>query len=172
MERTMAARIRELRGMSVGELAARYREVFGEETRSRNKDWLWKRVAWRMQALEEGDLSDRARRRAAELARDADVRVRPPRDVFEKRGAAGRTRTEPAAFAPHRDVRLPLPGTTLTREYKGRVLRVTVLDGGFEFEGRVYRSLSAVAKEVTGSQWNGFLFFGLIGRRAAAGDDR
>lgn len=172
MERSMAARIRELRAMNVGELAARYREVFGEETRSRNKDWLWKRVAWRIQALEEGDLSERARRRAAELARDADVRVRPPRDAFERTAPGGRPRSGTVPFAPHRDVRLPLPGTTLTREYKGRVLRVTVLDGGFEFEGRVYRSLSAVAREVTGSTWNGFLFFGLTERRAAAGDDR
>jgi hypothetical protein len=171
MARTMAARIRELREMSVGELAARYREVFGEETRSRNKDWLWKRIAWRIQALEEGDLSERARRRAADLARDADARIRPPEGAFEETESRKGTTRARAARLPHRDVRLPLPGTVLTREYKGRSLRVAVLDGTFDFEGRTYRSLSAIAREVTGSQWNGFLFFGLT-ERAGAGSER
>jgi hypothetical protein len=54
-----------------------------------------------------------------------------------------------------------MPGTVLTREYRGGEVRVTVLDRGFECEGQVYRSLTAVAKAVTGSHWNGFHFFGL-----------
>ena len=68
-----------LRRMSVGQLRQRYAEVFGETTRSRHKQWLIKRILWRMQALAEGDLSERARRRAEELANDADLRLRPPR---------------------------------------------------------------------------------------------
>jgi hypothetical protein len=76
MKSTMAARIRALQEMTVPELRAKYREVFGEETRSRHKEFLWKQIAWRLQALEEGDLSERARRRAGEIANDADVRVR------------------------------------------------------------------------------------------------
>lgn len=65
-----------LRRMSVGQLRVRYAEVFGEATRSRHKQWLIKRILWRMQALAEGDLSERARRRAVELANDADLRLR------------------------------------------------------------------------------------------------
>ncbi len=171
METTMAAQIRALREMTVPELAAKYLEVFGEETRSRNKDFLWKRIAWRMQAVEEGDFAERAHRRAAELANDADVRVRPPRDAFDAGEAPPtRERTAKPPLGRRHDVRLPMPGTVLTGGYRGRVLRVTVLDGGFEFEGRVYRSLSAIASEVTGSRWNGFLFFGLSERRAAGSE--
>jgi hypothetical protein len=65
-----------LQRMTVKELRARYAEVFGEETPARNKVWLVKRIAWRLQALAEGDLSQRARRRAAELANDADLQLR------------------------------------------------------------------------------------------------
>ena len=170
MRTTTAARIRALQDMTVDQLRAKYREVFGEETRSRHKDFLWKRIAWRMQALEEGDLGERARRRATELANDADVRVRAPRGAFGGSGTPAADRTHVVAVGRIQDERLPMPGTVLTREYKGRVLHVTVLDHGFEFEGRAYRSLTAIAKEVTGSQWNGFLFFGLpVGRTAAGG---
>lgn len=158
MMATMAARIRRLREMTVPELRAEYARVFGEETRSHHKDQLWRKIAWRIQALEEGDLSERARRRAEELANDADVRIVPPRGAF---GCPAPERTETHAFRTSHDSRLPMPGTILTREYRGRETRVTVLEKGFECEGAVYRSLTAVAKAVTGSNWNGYHFFGL-----------
>lgn len=60
-----------------------------------------------------------------------------------------------------RDSRLPVVGTVLTREYKGKKIAVTVLDKGFEYKGEVYRSLTAVADTVTGSHLNGYRFFGL-----------
>ena len=66
--------------MTVAELRARYAEVFGETTQAGHRTWLTKRIAWRLQALAEGDLSGRARRRAAELANDADLRLAPPKD--------------------------------------------------------------------------------------------
>ena len=69
-----------LQRLGVKALRERYAEVFGEATPARNKVWLVKRIAWRLQALAEGDLSERARRRAAELANDADLRLNPPRD--------------------------------------------------------------------------------------------
>ena len=69
-----------LERMTVGQLQARYADVFGETARSGNRQWLFRRVAWRIQALAEGDLSERAYQRARELARDADIRVRPPKD--------------------------------------------------------------------------------------------
>jgi hypothetical protein len=168
---SIAARIAALQGMTVADLREKYHEVFGEETRSRHRDYLWKRIAWRLQALELGDLSERARRRAAELANDADIRVRPPSAVTPAPLPA-HARTTVHAFPHVADSRLPMAGTVLTRAYKGRVLRVTVLDDGFEFDGRTYRSLSAIASEVTGSRWNGFLFFGLAKPRAAAGSAR
>jgi len=68
-----------LEHMTVAELRARYAEVFGETTQAGHKTWLAKRIAWRLQALAEGDLSERARRRAAELASDADLRLAPPK---------------------------------------------------------------------------------------------
>lgn len=172
MNETMAARIRALREMTVEQLRKQHREVFGEDTRSRNKDFLWKRIAWRLQALEEGDLPERVRRRAAELANDADIRQRAPRDAFADDATAPPERTRTESFGRVHDARLPMPGTVLTREYRGKVLRVTVLDDGFAYDGRTYGSLSAVAHAATGAHWNGFLFFGLTERRAVAGAGR
>ena len=150
--------VKDLRRMTVTQLRVRYAEVFGEAARSFNKQHLIKRIAWRMQAMHEGDLSERARRRARELANDADLRIRPPAAPKESSGNGG-IRTSP--FRVEADDRLPMPGTILTRRYKGRVIQVTVLPKGFEYDGEVYRSLSAVARKVTGSHWNGYAFFDL-----------
>src|SRR5262245_1198534 len=148
-----------LQRMTVKELRAKYAEVFGEETPAHNKAWLVKRIAWRIQA--EGDLSERARRRAAELACDADLRMNPPR-VKTTATAGEPAPTRVLRFQP--DERLPPPGTVITRKYKGEVLQVKVLPHGFEYEGEVFTSLSAVARAVTGSHCNGFLFFRLGAR--------
>ena len=64
-----------------------------------------------------------------------------------------------------RDINMPIAGTVLTRVYKGHEIRVVTLDDGFEYDGRVYGSLTAVAKAVTGQHWNGKLFFGLTKRK-------
>src|SRR3954470_12945734 len=155
MEQTIAA----LGRMTVGQLREKYLEVFGEPSRSGNRDFLFKRLAWRVQSLAEGTLSERARRRADELARDADIRLtlpRPPKQAAD----ATTTVALPAPTVTAND-RLPIPGTVLTRKYRGRQVETKVLPQGFEYEGQVYRSLSAVAKAVTGSHWNGLLFFGL-----------
>ena len=154
VERELAA----LQRLGAGQLRLRYAELFGEPTNANNKAWLLKRIAWRLQALAEGDLSERARRRATELACDADLRLNPPRAALpETPATAAQPRTRTLEF--QTDPRLPPPGTVLTRKYKGRVLQVQVLRNGFEYEGQVYRSLSAVAKAVTGSHCNGYLFF-------------
>lgn len=150
--------VNELGRLTVTQLRERYAEVFGEAARSFNKPHLVKRIAWRQQALAEGDLSERARRRARELANDADLRIRPPAAPAII-GADGDTATLPFRVEP--DDRLPMAGTLLKREYKGQTVQVRVLPQGFEFDGEVYRSLSAVARKVTGAHWNGFLFFGL-----------
>ena len=66
------------------------------------------------------------------------------------------------ASARHRDIRLPKPGDMLSRDYKGRPITVSVLESGFVYDGCRYRSLSAIAKKITGSHWNGLLFFGIV----------
>jgi hypothetical protein len=150
--------IARLQRLGIRELKARYAEVFGEAASGNNRTWLLRRIAWRLQATAEGDLSERARRRAAELADDAALRMNPPR---ARTPAPGEERTSTKSLRPSQDNRLPPPGTVLTRKYKGRDLQVQVLPDGFRFEGENYPSLSAVAKAITGSHCNGFLFFKL-----------
>src|SRR5262249_11035785 len=144
-----------LRDLTTSQLQARYAEVFGEETHASHKTWLIKRIAWRLQAVALGGLFERALRRAAELANDADLRLNPPMPRASS-NAHGPQHPSPAP-----DRRLPQPGAILTRMYKGKQLEVTVLADGFSFAGSVYGSLSAVAKAITGSHTNGYLFFRL-----------
>jgi len=159
MTQNIEQEIASLQVMTAAELRVRYAEVLGEPARTGHKTWLVKRIAWRLQALAEGDLSERARRRAAELANDADLRLYPPRA-----SQAAPEDKESTADAERPDIRLPSPGHTLSRLYKGRMLHVRILPKGFEFEGEMYHSLSAVAKAITGSHTNGFLFFRLLGK--------
>ena len=103
--------------MTVGQLRQKYLEVFGEESRSNHKQFLFRRIAWRIQALAEGGLSERARRRALEIANDADLRIRAPKT---KAPGPGRIPQESRPEGAGRsDPRLPPPGTYLEREYKG-----------------------------------------------------
>jgi hypothetical protein len=155
--------------MTVPQLLARYCEVFGEATASRNKGWLVKKIAWRLQADAEGGLTDRIRQRAAELAEGAQLRVIAPR----AKSTAPAVRMNPSALPPMapvdrrtHDPRLPMVGTVVVRIYKGREVQVTVLADGFLHDGVTYDSLSAVANAVTGTHCNGFAFFRL-NRRAA-----
>lgn len=166
--KTIKQQIEELRQMPVSRLRDRYADAFGEPTTSGNRQWLFRRVAWRIQSLAEGDLSERARRRAVELARDVDVRVRPPSDGEPDEAVRTGTRlvTITGRIASSGNDRLPAPGFVLRRAFKGAEYEVTVLPQGFEYEGKVYRSLSAVATAITGSHWNGFLFFGLTKKGA------
>ena len=158
MHPNVADEIAALGRLSVAALRTRFAAVFGEPTQAHNKLWLVKRLAWRLQALAEGDLSQRARHRAAELVRDADLRLSRPRADQAPADAAAPQATMLRLPA---DDRLPRPGSLLTRRYKGRTLQVEVLEHGFRFDGQVYRSLSAVAKAVTGAHCSGFLFFRL-----------
>jgi hypothetical protein len=154
-ETEMAAIWHEIDGLrykTVAQLQIRYLEVFNEPSRSNHKQFLVRRIAWRLQALAQGDLTERARERAFSLARDADLRLRAPQPVS--------TPAVPSSGR-HRDPRLPRPGTTLTRIFRDRTVTVKVLEAGFQYEEKVYRSLSAVARHISGTQWNGFSFFQL-----------
>ena len=163
-ENTIASQIQALRKMTVSELRDRHLELFGTETNSRHKDQLFRRLAFRLQELEYGGLSERAKRRAEEIANDLDARILPPR---KSKNGVDRPH-EVRRVAVQSAVPPPAPGTILTREYRGDVHQVTTLDCGFEYRGNVYRSLSGVARAITGTQWNGNLFFGLKKRRGKA----
>jgi len=164
MDLALTRRLAELRRMSVPALQKTYQEVFGEETRSWHKQYLFRRIAWQLQAQSEGGLSAGALRRAAEIADDADLRLGGPKG-FWSWPDQGKPKEKPPHSQGHRDDRLPQPGAVLTRRHRGRDIVVRVLEGGFEYQSRHYRSLSAIAREVTGTQWNGLLFFGLTERR-------
>lgn len=151
---TIVEQIQELRSMTVNQLRERYEDAFGESTSARNKDWLWKRIAWKIQELEYGGISERAKKRAKEIANEHDIRVRPPMGAFKEYDDTKKSK-------PRTIINLPAPGTVLTREYKGVPIEVEVLEEGFLYATQVYKSLSAIAKEVTGSHWNGPVFFGI-----------
>lgn len=159
MKPELAIEIGRLEKMTTDQLIAKYEIVFGEVCRSRHKRYLIRRIAWRMQANVEGGLSARAKQAASRLAATSDARQTPPRDisVFAERPEPRSTKTK----EPVVDPRLPLPGQWIERQYKGRMISVLVLKNGFEFGGKWYRSLSAIAQEVCGTSYNGFEFFKL-----------
>jgi hypothetical protein len=154
MDPQLEKEIERLRHSKVKALQERYRELFGEDSPSSNRAHLFRRIAWRLQARGTGQLSERAQQRVVELADDAELRRRAPRSFW--RAMEGRS-----SAGTHGDPRLPKAGTRLTRIYQQRNIEVQVLETGFEYNGAVYSSLSAVARQVTGTRWNGFLFFGI-----------
>src|SRR5262249_8640572 len=158
MHHNLAHEVAALTHLSAAELRRKFTGLSRRSPRPSTRIWLAKRIAGRLQPLAEGALSDRARQRAIELARGADLRLAAPRAT----ALAAQSQPEPAAPA-HRttDNRLPRPGTVLTRRYKGQMLQVRILASGLAFASHVYPSLSAVAKAITGSHCNGFLFFRL-----------
>lgn len=163
MDPTVIRSMEEISSLKIPALRKRYRDLFGEESKSSNKQFLFRRIAWRLQANAEGDLSERARRRIADIADDRDLRVRAPKEFVAQPDFGS-----PVDRAgPPKDYRLPGPGTLLTRRLGDRQIVVKVLNDGFEYESRRYRSLSAIAREVTGTRWNGLLIFGLAERRDA-----
>ena len=160
----LVSAIEQLRSLNVIALRTKYKQVFGEESKSSNKQFLFRRIAWRLQANAEGGLSERARNRAVQIADDADLRTRAPKGFLPPQVPASASWSIDRS-QPQRDYRLPASGTLLTRRLDDRQIVVKVLGDGFEFESRRYRSLSAIAREVTGTRWNGLLFFGLAERR-------
>jgi hypothetical protein len=147
--------IEKLRAMKVPGLVERYREVFDKEPRVKHKAWLWKRIAWKIQEQKYGGLSRAAQRRLEELIAEIDLPIKE-----HQRSVTG------AKLRPEK-LGEPMVGTILVRKWREQEIRVVVLENGYEWNDVVYRSLSAVAKAVTGSHWNGRLFFRLTERRKA-----
>ena len=148
-------RIAQLQAMSLRELRLEWKRLYDEEPPSiRNRTWFWRRLSWRVQELAYGGLSDAAKARLEELMPTAELALRNP---------PGSRKQKAPSLRDHqvRDRRIPPPGTVLLRKYKNESIAVSVLENGFEWQGREYGSLSAVAKAVTGSHLNGVRFFHL-----------
>ena len=146
--------IESLRELTTKQLNERLRELCGGESLSSNHTHLFRRIAWQVQANALGGLNDHALRRASQLAIEADREFPVPQSFRE----GSELRLEPEQ---NRDRRLPPVDQAIQRSYRGKQLVVTVRENGFEYNGRVYGSLSSVARQITGTRWNGFQFFGL-----------
>jgi hypothetical protein len=160
METSVTARVAKLTKMSPAELRQEYETVLGKKSRSRNRPQLTKRIADKLQedVYQEKMAGGAKPTLTVKFDRKKKTRSRRLAKPKAKKDAKSKRQfREPG----QRDPRLPKAGTTITREYKGKKLLVRVLDGGFEYEGKPYRSLSALAKHITGQIINGHLFFKL-----------
>jgi len=139
--------------MTVIELRMEWESVFGEQTKQRHRVYLWKRLARKLQEDQLPKLTNEEEAKVTEYQKQ--IRALPPEKWFP-----GKQR-QPKPKPIRTDRRIPKPGSIITRVYKDQQLTVKVLGKGFEFEGQVFRSLSAIARDVTGTTWNGYTFFGL-----------
>ena len=138
--------------MHIPALQRIHRTLFGKDGTVLHIVHLRRKVAWELQARAEGGLPEEARQHALAIAWQSTLRTRGPERA---------PRLANSTLSLGHDPRLPPPGTLLRRECKGKSVLVKVLPGGFEYEQRIFPSLSAIAKLVSGTNWNGFLFFGL-----------
>ncbi|MBF0445794.1 MAG: DUF2924 domain-containing protein [Magnetococcales bacterium] len=142
---TVLKRVANLPGTPIAELRTMWKNLYNQDPPPHGKPFLVRRLAYRIQELEWGGLSEITESRMNALARgDADPKA--------KSTANGKKRKKNNH---------PTPGTNLMREWNGVEYVVTVQSDGFEFKGRKFKSLSAIAKEITGTQWSGPLFFGI-----------
>lgn len=130
----VAAEIEKLQQMSVVDLRSTWEKLFGAPARSRNRSFLWRRLAWRLQEIGKGGLSERAKRRAEELGNDADLRLRPPKGALAIPPASGDGETVVRAFAPDPASRRPQPDSVLDRDFHDRRIGRRVPENGFELE--------------------------------------
>ena len=155
MAETKLSQIIELREKSLDELKAKYEELFpGQNAPPNNKVFLWRKIAYRIQELEYGGISTESQSKIEQLIQQFDPinnKTLRPDAATENRPKKNRSR----------DKRLPIPGTVIIKEYKDIKLEVKVLESGFEYHNKVYKSLTSIAKEITGAHWNGYLFFNL-----------
>lgn len=141
-----------LKNAPTKELLKRYKELYGEDATGTHKTYLWRKIAYKLQEQEHGDLSAKAKGKLKALIEEFDPinnkALRPDKPMVSQQASI-------------KDKRLPIPGTVITKEYKGANYQVKVLEKGFEYNGKIYKTLSAISKEITGAHWNGYLFFNL-----------
>jgi hypothetical protein len=138
------------------ELQFLYIKMFGSALVSGNSEQARRKIAWHIQAEREGGLPESARQQGLAIAREAQLRIQTRGDL-----ESPVTNATVTGMISNHDSRLPMPGSVIVKEHHGRTALVRVLDNGFEYEGERYSSLSAIAKKITGTKWNGYLFFGL-----------
>jgi hypothetical protein len=166
MKKTLRERIAALAAMNVPALREEHRKLFGNDPVSSHRQFLFRKIAWRWQADVEGLQPDRIRELARAIARDTPLRNRVVTNASKRRAGLPPERTAVATIQPEHDPRLPMPGGWIMKHHKGKTHVVKVLDDGrFEYEDRRYKSLSAIAQEITGTKWNGLLFFGLTEKK-------
>jgi hypothetical protein len=146
----------QLQNLSIKSLRERFNETLGYPSSSRSRSFLIRKILWGIQAKEHGDISEIARTRALSIADDRDLKAR-----LQDKQPALRLAEKIVDIDTTTDPRLPIPGSVIERFYKGSPVRVLVLENGFEWNGTFFKSLSAIAREVSGTRWNGFGFFGL-----------
>jgi hypothetical protein len=140
------ARLAALKTATTPELKAQWRDLFDSEPPPFNRRYLESRLAYRIQELAYGGLKPETIRRLERLGEELDGGDRKKSRV--------------------RADSMPIAGTRLIREWQSVEHVVTVTSDGFEWQGRPYKSLSAIARAITGTRWNGWVFFGLRSRRA------
>jgi hypothetical protein len=145
MTDSVLARLAALKTAPVADLKQKWRDLFDREPPPYNRRFLESRLAYRIQELAYGGLSEEIIERLEALADELEL----------KRGRQRSSLT-------HR----PIAGTRLIREWNGIEHSVTVRHTDFEYQGQPFKSLSALAKHITGTQWNGLVFFGLKNTRA------
>lgn len=153
--------IEDLPRMAAADLQTVHEEMFGTTHPISNCQHLRRKIAWHMQAAKEGGLPESVRQYAIGIARGTELRSRIAENASLRRAAIPPDRTATTVVVQTHDARLPMPGSLIVKKYNGRTLVVKVLDEAFEYEGRRFTSLSAIAGEITGTRWNGFAFFGL-----------
>jgi hypothetical protein len=165
MDVSATTAISKLRRLALKELQTEYERVFGKPSKSRNREWLFKVIAKKLQDNEEPESANGPVPLPTLIAkyekkgRSAKANKSKNKTKAAAREKKAKTRVKPVGS---RDERLPKVGTTIERVYKGKKLLVTVEAEGFTFGGKSYRSLSALAAHITGSKAiNGFLFFQL-----------
>jgi hypothetical protein len=165
-EPSIAARVLALQRLNVAELRLKWKELTGEDTTQRNRAYLLRRCAWELQRQHfGGELSPEAKQRLDELQQE--FRDSPPSQWFRgSRANRAPTSSPPKGPRPVRDARAPKAGTVFTRTYRGTKIVVTVRgDREFEWRGEIYKSLSAVAKAITGTHCSGVAFFKASNRK-------
>lgn len=151
MRKDIADKIEKLYELSSSQLMDEYTRLTGESFYTHNRKSLIRKIAWLYQTADTLPLSQMALDRVDELIKDTKLRIYPHHDFKIATPA-----NKPKQNGSHLQV-----GTTLTRKYKGETYEVIILDRGFLWQNKVFKSISAVAQAITGTHWNGKLFFGL-----------
>ncbi|HBG62057.1 MAG: hypothetical protein A2Y03_06660 [Omnitrophica WOR_2 bacterium GWF2_38_59] len=144
-------RIDELASFSITELEELFQKLLGKTSSSNNRLYLSRNIAYKLQEKESDGFPKKLAESIQQLIKELDpinmTILRSSRPLSKKLQT--------------RDQRLPIPGTTITKKYKDQLIEVKVLEKGFEYKGKYYKTLTSISEEITSSHWSGFNFFNL-----------